>query len=77
MAMVAASAAAGTPSGLSQGALTAMPGAASTATSGPPIIIALNGDNRATIPVGATYADLGALIAGPSSRPQPRDNISI
>jgi hypothetical protein len=38
-----------------------MPGAAVTATSGPRII-ALNGDNPAAIPVGTTYADLGARI---------------
>jgi hypothetical protein len=41
-----------------------MPGAAVTATSGPSIIT-INGDNPATVNVGATYADLGAQIAAP------------
>jgi len=41
-----------------------IPAAAASATSGPPII-AINGDNPATIQVGTTYADLGATISGP------------
>ncbi len=32
-----------------------------------PPTIALNGDNPATIQVGATYADLGATITGPEA----------
>jgi Domain of unknown function (DUF5011) len=59
-AAVAASAAAGAQNA-GTGAPTAMPGAAATATSGPPIIT-INGNNPTTVSVGATYQDLGALI---------------
>jgi hypothetical protein len=60
-------AAAGAPgAGLSQGAPTTSPAAVASATSGPPII-ALNGDNPATVNVGATYADLGATITQPTA----------
>jgi hypothetical protein len=58
--------AAGTPTaGLPQGPA-AMPAAAASATSGPPII-AINGDNPATIKIGATYAGLGARITAPAA----------
>src|ERR1700674_4021008 len=36
-------------------------------TSGRPPIIAINGDNPATVQVGSTYADLGATITGPTA----------
>jgi hypothetical protein len=59
-AMLAASAAAGAHNA-ETGAPTTMPGAAVTATSGPPIIT-ISGDNPATVTFGAIYADLGASI---------------
>src|ERR1700730_1449018 len=48
---------------VAQGAQAAMPGTQS-ATSGPSII-AINGDNPATISVGDSYSNLGAQITAP------------
>ena len=42
------------------------PGSSSDATDTPPVI-QINGDNPATIQVGASYADLGATITGPQA----------
>jgi hypothetical protein len=52
---------------LGQGSAGAVSGVSATSTPDTPPIIQVNGDNPATINVGDTYNDLGAIITGPAA----------